>query len=275
MRVFERMRALSAFEGQHLNFLRTGTDRILLDEIGHRQAKGHPLTLKQLFLLDLGSIATLQRHLRRLKELGLVLSRRAAKDRRSVELTLSLKCVRIFAKYDSLMDAKPSALRAARVSAKSSHVCGFCDSDAGGRNLLVKFLADGLKRGDKCVLVAPVGVQNEILAELPDRRKTPRHLIVSEGYDSSDEQIAFYRRLAREAKQSRQNLCIAGPATWPLGRNMPVDALLSYEKRLDGLVRQLSLRVLCVYDARHFSSGDFLRAMKCHRDHARHPIMLG
>jgi hypothetical protein len=117
-------------------------------------------------------------------------------------------------------------------------------------------------------------VQHEILAELPDRRKAPRHLVISEGYDSIDAQIAFYRRVAGEAKQAGQNLCLAGPAVWALARKMPVDTLLSYEKRVDGLARQLSLRVLCVYDARHFSSGDLLRAVKCHRDHARHPIML-
>jgi hypothetical protein len=35
------------------------------------------------------------------------------------------------------------------------------------------------------------------------------------------------------------------------------------------------MRALCVYDARRFSGGDFLQAVKCHRDHWRQPIMLG
>ena len=105
MRVFKRLRALRAFENQHLLFLRTGGNHHLIVEIGYHQAKGKPLTLKQLFLLDFGSIATVQRDLRRLKELGLVQHRRAASDRRAVELTLTAKCIRIFAKYDSLMDS--------------------------------------------------------------------------------------------------------------------------------------------------------------------------
>lgn len=275
MRVFERLRALRAFEIQHLLFLRTGGNHHLIVEIGFNQAKGKPLTLKQLFLQDFGSIATVQRDLRRLKELGLVQHRRAASDRRAVELTLSPKCIRIFAKYDTLLDSKPPARAATQGSAGPRHVCGMCDSDAGVRNLLVKFLGDGLKRGDKCVLVAPAEVQNEILAELPDRRKTPRHLVVSEGYDSSDAQLAFYRRVAREAKQTSQNLRIAGPVAWLLARNIPVDAILSYEKRVEDLARQLQFKALCVYDMRHISSGDFLRAVKCHSDHARYPIALG
>jgi len=275
MGIFERLRALRAFEKQHLHFLSMGGDHRLIGEIGHHQAKGKPLTLKQLFLLDVGSVATVQRHLRRFKELGLVQHRRAAGDRRAVELTLSPRCVRLFTKYHTLMTSKLSPRGAARESGEPRHVCGLCDSDASGRRLLVTFLAEGLKRGDKCLLVAPVEVQDKVLAEFPDRRKAPRHLVVSEGYDSGDAQLAFYKRLAREARQAGQNLCLAGDMSWAPSRNVPVDAMLEYEKRLDALARQVSLSVLCVYDTRHFSSGDFLRAVKCHRDHSHRPIMLG
>src|SRR4029077_13111055 len=144
MRLFEKVRALRAFEKQQLDFFSTVEDHHLIGEIGYHQAKGKPLTLKQLFLLDVGSIATVQRRLRRLKELGLVQHRRAGNDRRAVELTLSPKCVRVFAKYDALMSAKAAAADAARGNGEPRHVCGLCDSDAGGRSLLVTFLAQGL-----------------------------------------------------------------------------------------------------------------------------------
>ena len=165
MRLFDKLRALRAFEQQHRDSLGTVEDRHLIGEIGYHQGKGKPLTLKQLFLLDVGSIATVQRRLRRLKDLGLVQHRRAASDRRAVELTLSPKCIRIFAKYDALMSSKPPARDAPRGS-EHRHVCGLCDADAGCRNLLVTFLAQGLKRGDKCLLVAPTGSQEEILGAL-------------------------------------------------------------------------------------------------------------
>ncbi len=45
MRVSERMRALRAFEEQHLQFLRLGGDRRPIGEIGHYQAKDMPRTL--------------------------------------------------------------------------------------------------------------------------------------------------------------------------------------------------------------------------------------
>ena len=228
-----------------------------------------------MFLLDVGSIATVQRRLRRLKTLGLVQHRRAANDLRTVGLTLSPKCLQIFAKYDTLMSPKPTARDAARRNGEPRHVCGLCDSDAGCRNLLVTFLAQGMKRGDKCVLVAPAEVQNGILAALPDRRKAPRHLVVSEGYDSSDAQFAFLKRVAQEAKRAGQDLCVAADMAWSLSRTLRIDALLDIETRFDALAARLSLKALCVYDARHISSGDFLHAVKCHRDHSRYPIVLG
>jgi DNA-binding MarR family transcriptional regulator len=275
MRHFEKLRALRAFEKQQLDFLSTVEDHRLIGEIGYHQAKGKPLTLKQLSLLDVGSIATVQRRLRRLKQLGLVQHRRAASDRRAVELTLSPKCLRIFAKYDTLMSSKPPPRGTARRNGAPKHVCGLCDSDAGGRNLLVTFLAQGLKRGDKCVLVAPAEVQNDILAGLPHRRRAPERLVVSQGYDSADAQLAFFNCVLQEAKQTGQALCVAGDMSWTLSRNVRIDALLDIETRFEALARQLPLTGLCVYNARHFSSGDFLRAVKCHRDHSRHPIVLG
>jgi len=275
MRVFERLRALRAFEVQHLLFLRTGGRHHLVVEIGYHQAKGKPLTLKQLFLLDFGSIATVQRDLRRLKELGLVQARRAASDRRSVELSLTPKCVRIFAKYDTLMDAKAPARDGSRADGEPRHVCGLCNSDAGSRNLIASYLAEGLKRGERCVLVAPAAEQQEILAELNDRRGAPRQLVLTEGHDSVETQVAFFTRELREARQAGQAMSLAANMSWTVFKNLPIDAVIDIEKRFDALAGRLPLTGLCVYDARHFSGDSILHAVKCHRDHARHPIMLG
>ena len=274
MRLFEKLRALRAFEKQYLDFFSTVEDHHLIGEIGYYQSKGQPLTLKQLFLLDVGSIATVQRRLRRLKELGLVQQRRSAGDRRTVELTLSPKCVRIFAKYGALMSSKPSAQDAALGNGQPRHVCGLCDTDAGGRNLVVPFLAEGLKRGDKCVLIAPAAAQKEILAALHPRRRAPEQVIVSDGHNSADAQFAFLKRVSQEATKAGQTLCIAADMSWSLAKNVRIDGLVEIERRFDAVTRRLASTCLCVYDARHVSSGDFLRVVKCHRDNQFYPIAL-
>jgi DNA-binding MarR family transcriptional regulator len=108
MRVFDRLRALKEFERQHLDVLATVEDHNLVREIGYHQSRGRALTLKQLFLLDIGSVATVQRRLRRLRQLGVVQQRRAQVDRRSVELMLAPKYVKLFERYGSLMAGEPA-----------------------------------------------------------------------------------------------------------------------------------------------------------------------
>jgi DNA-binding MarR family transcriptional regulator len=269
MHLFKKLRALTAFKKQRLDFFDTVEDHHLVGEIGYHQTRGMPLTLKQLFLLDVGSVATVQRRLRRLKELGLVQHRRSTRDLRAVELTLTPKCLRILAKYDALVSSGPQA----GGSAQPSHVCGLCDGAAGGRTLLVKFLAQGLKRGDRCLLVASVETQRGILAELNHRRRAPARLVVSEGYPSADAQVAFVKGEAHEARQSGQDLCIAGNMSWTLSKKLQMEALLDIETQFDALAKQVPLTSVCLYDARHFSSGDFLRAVKCHSDHQLYPIL--
>jgi hypothetical protein len=103
MGVFKRLRGLTDFERQHLGFLRTIEDHYLVREIGLHQADGRPLTLKQLFLLDVGSVATVQRRLRRLRQLGVIHQHRSSADGRAIELTLSPKTIRLFEKYASVL----------------------------------------------------------------------------------------------------------------------------------------------------------------------------
>ncbi len=92
-----------SFERHHLEALKTLQDRDLIYEIGSRQSERRPLTMKQAFLLELGSVATVQRRLRRLRQLGLVQQRRSTRDRRVQELRLSAKVLGVFARYDDVL----------------------------------------------------------------------------------------------------------------------------------------------------------------------------
>jgi hypothetical protein len=102
VRVFQRLRTLRIFERQQLSFLRTIEDHNLVREIGYHQAEGMPLTLKQLFLLDIGSVATVQRRLRRLRHIGIVQQKKSVSDGRAVEITLAPRALRLLEKYATL-----------------------------------------------------------------------------------------------------------------------------------------------------------------------------
>lgn len=97
------LRAFREFEKQHLPFLGTTEDLDLLCAIGARQEERRPLTMKELLLLNLSSVATIQRRLRHLRQVGAVQETRCAYDRRAIELTLSQQMLEALAKYADII----------------------------------------------------------------------------------------------------------------------------------------------------------------------------
>ncbi|MBV8032511.1 MAG: hypothetical protein JO035_13455 [Betaproteobacteria bacterium] len=103
MTVFARLKALRAFEKKHFPYLRTLEDYDLVREIGYHQENGGRLTMKQLYLLDVASVATVQRRLRRLRQLGVVQQVRSDKDGRALEIQVTPRIVKSFARYLELL----------------------------------------------------------------------------------------------------------------------------------------------------------------------------
>lgn len=58
-------------------------------EIGSNQLEGAPLTLKQLLLLEIASVATVRRHLGRMAREGVITKTAAPNDHRTVQFLLS------------------------------------------------------------------------------------------------------------------------------------------------------------------------------------------
>jgi hypothetical protein len=111
MKLFERLRAARAFARRHMHFVEALEDVDLLLEIGFHQEQGTPLSMKQVYLLDIASVATVQRRLRRLRQFGAVAPRRSDSDARSVELVLSPKALKTYEKYAEVLGINGFARR--------------------------------------------------------------------------------------------------------------------------------------------------------------------
>ncbi len=96
---FRALKASGEYRRNHLPFLKTLEDLDLIREIGFNQTAGHPISLKQLFTRGIGSVATVQRRLSRLKRIGIVTQARAAHDKRVVTLTLTPHARRIHSRW--------------------------------------------------------------------------------------------------------------------------------------------------------------------------------
>ena len=102
-RALTRLRRLRQFEKANLEGIATPEDRDLVYEIGYRQAAARPLTMKETLLLYLGSVATVQRRLGKLRRTGVIAQRRSDQDRRVQELTLTPRTLAVFARCDDLL----------------------------------------------------------------------------------------------------------------------------------------------------------------------------
>ena len=105
MKLFASLRKIREFEKAQLPFLKSIIDFDILIEIGYAEEENHPLTLKQVLLLNLSSRTTVRRRLARLIEQGVVRRRKNVHDQRSSLLTISAPSLKLLVKYGGLLTA--------------------------------------------------------------------------------------------------------------------------------------------------------------------------
>jgi DNA-binding MarR family transcriptional regulator len=99
MKLFAGLKKIREFERTQLPFLRTVVDFDIVIEIGYAEEQGKPLTLKQLFLLNVSSRTTVRRKLAKLIERGIIVRRKQTSDQRASRLTISASTFKLLGKY--------------------------------------------------------------------------------------------------------------------------------------------------------------------------------
>jgi hypothetical protein len=99
MKLFTGLKKIREFEKLRLPFFKSVFDFDIVIEIGYAEERGLPLTLKQLFLLNISSRTTVRRKLTTLIEQGIVIRRKHANDHRTSLLTISPPGVKLLSKY--------------------------------------------------------------------------------------------------------------------------------------------------------------------------------
>lgn len=110
MKLFAALRKIREFERLQLSFLRSVIDFDIVIEIGYAEEEEQPLTLKQLFLLNISSRTTVRRRLARLIEQGIVMRRKDANDQRSILLTISPSSLKLLGKYGGALTTIMSSI---------------------------------------------------------------------------------------------------------------------------------------------------------------------
>lgn len=104
-KLFSGLRKLREFEKGQLPFLKSVFDFDIVVEIGYQEEQGHPITLKQLLLLNICSRNTVRRKLLSLIGQGVVIRRKAAHDQRASILIVAPSAIKLLTKYGGTIAA--------------------------------------------------------------------------------------------------------------------------------------------------------------------------
>ena len=183
-------------------------------------------------------------------------------------------------------DARSARPRRVGDGHHGSHLCAFYASDSDRVRQAVEFLADGLRPGSVCYLVAEPEALDPILACLAERRPSLHtdidagRLVLSEYAASVDAQLEYWERnLVAADRAGAHSLRVVGNVTGGrLANGGMVEEVVRYEEGYDRLIaRRFPVVTLCQYDVRRLAGPDVLKMLKCHQDMFRYRAvrMLG
>lgn len=156
-----------------------------------------------------------------------------------------------------------------------THVAPIYSTDLGGLRLSVPFLADGVRAGQPCFLVAHGETLDRYARAFRhdqgiDFDAAVRHgrLRLLEGPgEKVAEAIGNWERLFGDALVlSPAVIRVVGELACERGKFVTEGEMMAYEEAYDVMVRRFPVVTLCQYDAREFSGDTMLRVLKSHPD---------
>ena len=174
----------------------------------------------------------------------------------------------LLALLDASRDARPDGV--VRIGGASApvpgHLATFYSTDEGGLRLSVPFLADGMRLGQPCLLVATEPLLSRYVAALgdpPDGMITP---ILFAGATAAEAIAEWERRFSELIAGRGAPLRIVGEMSCERTMFRSEDEMLRYEEAFELLSKRYPVVVICQYDAREFGGVTLLRALKAHPD---------
>lgn len=188
--------------------------------------------------------------------------------------------------------ARPTGSRPAEVMLEGiaieygNHLCTLYENDLGRLKWSVPFLADGLRNGDGCFLIATAAVRDEIVGQVSEaldggetdgavaRALEQGQLVLSDGIADGEAMCRFVERsLVMGTRSGTQSFRLLGDMSWCLKLGMTYDELIAYEARYNyDIARRFPLVSVCQYDVRDFTGSAVLNALKCHEDTFDYPL---
>ncbi len=159
--------------------------------------------------------------------------------------------------------------------APGDHVCAFYPSIPERDEILIPYLAEGLRSGEKCIAVLDSEDGPTIARKLADKADgTPaeslelhssRDTYLAGGGFDTQTMLTFWERAVSEAIDGGFPFArIAGEMTWALSKLPGVDDLVGYEAELNRFLPRFPQVILCLYELDRFSGEVLVDILKTH-----------
>jgi excisionase family DNA binding protein len=147
-----------------------------------------------------------------------------------------------------------------------AHLATFYSSDAGGLRLPVPFLAEGLRLGQPCFLVAAGHMVERYMQALSAEDLRGLNVMRFKAGSVEAALAQWEGNFASALARGPAVLRIVGEMTSERTMFSSEDEMLRYEEAFDLMSRRYPVAVICQYDVREFSGLAVLRALKAHPD---------
>ena len=166
-----------------------------------------------------------------------------------------------------------------RLVPSGTHICAFYSGPAGRDDVVMPFLADGIRAGQKCICVLESLAPADVLVRL-DRQvdldrtvqtgqlelATPADAYLRSGTFSTDAMLSYWQQAAAAAQGAKGSGMLRATGEMPLVLDHPDGRteFFRYEARLNGCVASLPAVLLCLYDLQRFGAEVLMDTLRTH-----------
>jgi len=213
-----------------------------------------------------------QASIRRWSDSGQLPSRRVGgrRERRFKESDLAA-----FLDFQATTNSASGVVVGGIAIAAPAHLATFYSTDTGLLRVTLPFLAEGLRLGEPCVLVATGGLLSRYVEALGRQdgvdlgRAQDSGLFIAAQFaeGTAAEAIAEWeQRLSQLMARGARSIRIAGEMVSERAMFASEDEMLRYEEAFELMSKRYPVVVICQYDVREFDGVAILRALKAHPD---------
>ncbi len=151
---------------------------------------------------------------------------------------------------------------------RGTHICTFYRGPPGRDEIVLPFLAEGIRARNRCLCFLDSAMPSEVLSSLALQVDVgpPVETYLRSGTFSADEMIDYWGEEAAATRRGGDFSLTRATGEMPLALNEPTERaeFFRYEARLNEVIPDYPQVILCLYDLERFGAEVLMDALRTH-----------